>query len=99
MVYAIHHASYNRTMRKLYVWQSRIGPFYITTNDEGQFYPYFDGEALGAYSRPEQAVNDLAGGHTFSITGGVDTATLGIPEDLAEWSRYSGNDLRGLSPE
>jgi hypothetical protein len=49
--------------------------------------PFIMMESLGSYSNPQQAADDLAGGHTFSISSGVDTATLGIPDDLGEWER------------
>lgn len=78
-------------MRKQYAYQTRIGTFYIVSTDDGRFHPYYDGETLGAYSSPQHAIDDLAGGHTFSIAGGVDTSTLGIPCDLGEWERYAVN--------
>ena len=75
-------------VRNLFVWNTRIGPFYIAEMD-GRYHPVYDGESLGSYARPEQAAEDVAGGHTFSISSGIDTATLGIPEDLCEWQRVS----------
>jgi hypothetical protein len=71
-------------MRKLLVWNTHIGPFYIA-EERGRYHPVYDDEPLGSYARPEQAAADLAGGHTFSIRGGVDSASLGIPADLSEW--------------
>lgn len=73
-------------MRKLYVYKTRVGPFYIAEHG-GRFHPVFDDESLGSYATPEQAAEDLAGGYTFSPPGGVDPAKLGIPEDLSEWER------------
>lgn len=73
-------------MKRLYVFHTRIGPFYIGERG-GRFHPIYDDESLGSYSQAWQAAEDLAGGHTFSISSGVDTATLGIPEDLVEWER------------
>ncbi len=75
-------------MRKLFVCNTRIGPFYIAEID-GRFHPVYEDESLGSYERPEQAAEDVAGGHTFSISSGIDTATLGIPEDLSEWGRMA----------
>ena len=60
-------------MRKLYVANTRIGPFYIAES-EGRFHVIYGDNSLGSYSRPEQAI-------------GTDTANLGIPEDLNEWQR------------
>lgn len=73
-------------MRLLYSFRTRIGLFYIGEQG-GRFHPVFDGESLGSYAKAWQAAEDLAGGHTFSISSGVDTATLGIPEDLGEWEK------------
>ncbi len=71
-------------MRLLYVFRTKIGAFYMGERD-GRFHPIFNDESLGSYAEAWQAAEDLAGGHTFSIPSGIDTATLGIPEDLAEW--------------
>ncbi len=76
-------------MRKLYAWQTRVGWFYIVAEANGRFSPMFDGETLGSYSTAQQAVDDLAGGHTFSISGGADTSKLGIPDDVSEWKPYT----------
>lgn len=73
-------------MRQLFVFETRVGPFYISEH-EGRFHPVFKDESLGSYARPEQAAEDLAGGHTFSASGVRDTAALGIPMDLVEWER------------
>lgn len=73
-------------MRKLFYWETRIGTFYIAENG-GRFHPVYDDESLGSYARPEQAAEDLAGGPTYSISSGVDIATLGIPADLGDWHR------------
>ena len=78
-------------MRKLYVVQTRIGPYYIGRDRNGRFHPMEGDESLGSYATPEQAVDDLAGGHTFSPPSGIDTATLGIPADLGEWAREGGS--------
>ena len=74
-------------MRKLYVCNTRIGPFYIVESG-GRYHPYYDGEPLGTYDNPQQAVDDLVSGQTFPIPGGTDTTTLGIPKDLDKWTRF-----------
>jgi hypothetical protein len=71
-------------VRKLYVWNTRVGPFYIAERG-GWFHPIFDDESLGSYATPQHAVDDLAGGHTYSAGVGIDTAALGIPDDVNEW--------------
>ena len=77
---------YNLLMRKLCVWNTRVGPFYIAES-EGRFHVIYDDTSLGSYLRPEQAAEAFAGGLTFSISSGIDTATLGIPENLSDWQR------------
>jgi hypothetical protein len=78
-------------MKKLYVYRTSVGSFYIGQSDDGHFHPIFDNEILGSYAHAWQAAEDLAGGHTsgldISSKGRVDTAKLGIPEDLSEWER------------
>ena len=73
-------------MRLLYVFHTRIGPFYIGEQN-GRFHPIYKDDSLGSYATAWQAAEDLAGGHTFSISSGIGTATLGIPEDLGEWEK------------
>jgi DUF2934 family protein len=73
-------------MKKLYVRHTRIGPFYIVES-AGNFHVFYQDDALGIYPSADSALADVVGGHTFSIAGGIDTATLGIPERLNEWSR------------
>jgi len=75
-------------MKLLHVFHTRIGPFYIGEQN-GRFHPILDDNSLGSYSKAWQAAEDLAGGHTFSISSGIDTATLGIPADLGEWEKVS----------
>ena len=77
-------------MRKLFVWNTRIGPFYITEL-VGRYHPVFNDQSLGSYARPEKAAVDLACGQTFSVVAGVDTSEMGIPSDLSEWQRVPGS--------
>lgn len=61
--------------------------FYIGRSRDGRYHPVFEGESLGGYLTPAQAIDDLAGGHTFTPPGGHDTSRLGIPDDIGEWER------------
>ena len=76
-------------MHKLFKWNTSIGPFYIAAH-EGRYLVIFDDESLGSYATPALAVDDLAGGHTFSAGPGIDTATLGISDELTDWERVGG---------
>ena len=74
-------------MKLLYVYYTKAGPFYIGELD-GRFHAIFDDERLGSYDQADQAAEDLAGGHTFAVSNGIDSATLGIPETVSEWQRF-----------
>jgi hypothetical protein len=54
-------------MRKLFFFKTRVGTFYIAEHN-GRFHPIFDDESLGSYATAQQAAEDLAGGHTSSIS-------------------------------
>ena len=73
-------------MRKLYVFETSAGAFYIGEN-KGRFHPIFREESLGSYATPQQAAEDLAGGHTFSLPGGIEPSDLGIPDALDGWEK------------
>ena len=75
-------------MEMLFVWHTHLGPFYIARGDDGHFHPVYADESLDGYATPELAAGALALGRTTAIAGGVDTADLNIPADLAEWTRY-----------
>lgn len=72
-------------MKPIYKWKTRIGSFYICQSPDGRFHPVYDNESLGSYSQAWQASEDLAGGHTFSISSGEDTSELGIPDHTDDW--------------
>ena len=73
-------------MTKLYKHKTRVGTFYIAEH-AGKFHPLFEDESLGGYTTAQQAVDNLAGGHTFTAgDGSFETDELGIPDDLSEWN-------------
>lgn len=75
-------------MQKLYVYETSAGAFYIAEHN-GRFHPLFQDESLGSYATAQQAVEDLVGGHTFSLPGDIDPAELGVPEDLEDWVKIA----------
>jgi len=75
-------------MRKLYVYETSAGAFYIAEHN-GRFNPVFQEESLGSYATAQQAAEDLAGGHTFSLAGGIDPSELGVPEALEDWVKIT----------
>lgn len=60
------------------------GTFYIRPINN-RFQAMLEDESLGSYMTPQQAADDLAGGHTFSPSSGIDTSTLGLPSDVSDW--------------
>ena len=68
----------------MYSYQTKIGVFYIKHHN-GRWHAMYQDENLGSYISPQQAVDDLTGGHTFSLSNGIDTSRLNIPEDISEW--------------
>jgi hypothetical protein len=75
-------------MRKLYVYETPAGAFYIAEQN-GRFHPVFQEQSLGSYATAQQAAEDLAGGHTFSLPGGIDPSDLGVPEELEDWVKIT----------
>lgn len=71
-------------MSVTYSFKTAAGTFRIVER-AGRFHALLEDEDLGNYPIPEQAADDLASGHTYTPSSGVDTSTLGIPADLSEW--------------
>jgi hypothetical protein len=71
-----------------YVFQTPRGRFAIVPERDG-FNVLFEDEVLGWYGAPEQALDDLVGGHTYLPSNGVDPSTLGLPDELSEWTFMS----------
>jgi len=76
-----------------YVFVTVVGPFTIIEQN-GLFIPNFNGFALGAYVSPQFAADDVADGYANPHPSGIDTATLGIPHDLAEWRYFEGSEKK-----
>jgi len=68
-------------------YQTRAGTFRIVFRDR-RYLAMFDDEALGSYATPGQGADDLAGGHTFTPSNGINTASLGIPDNIHEWEYH-----------
>ena len=73
-------------MKRIFYCETRIGRFYIAEHN-GRFHPLYDDESLGSYVSVKQAIDDLAGGHAFSISSGIDTSTLGISDEVTDWKK------------
>lgn len=73
----------------MFYFPTRQGVVSIVPAPGGRFQVMFQGESLGSYHHPAAAADDVAGGHTFTPSSGIDLGRLGIPQDLSEWSRSS----------
>jgi hypothetical protein len=62
----------------------------IAQAPDGRYHALFRDENLGNYATPQQALDELLGGHTFTHSSGIDTADLGLPDDLSEWTLVRG---------
>lgn len=65
--------------------QTRKGPVFIAIDNNGRFHPIWKNESLGSYPSAIAAIDDVAGGHTFSPSDGTDMDSLGISSDPADW--------------
>jgi hypothetical protein len=78
-------------MRKRFRFKTRVGYFYLA-EQEGRVHVVFDEVSLGSYANAALALDDLVGGHTFSPGAGIDTAELGIADELSEWEPVERDD-------
>jgi hypothetical protein len=69
-------------------YQTRVGTFFIRLID-GRYHIIFRDRGYGSYHSPEAAVDDLAGGHTYSLPDEIVSSELGISRDLSAWTRSS----------
>lgn len=69
----------------MWYYETRFGIVRIVPY-QGRFHIIYDEESLGSYSTPEQAVDDAAGGHTFTPSNGIDLDEFGLPDCIQEWS-------------
>jgi len=68
-----------------YSYKTRAGTFFIKQISH-RWHVIYQDDSLGSYHSPQHALDDLVGGHTFSPSNGIDTSSLGIPDELGEWS-------------
>lgn len=71
-------------MCKLYVFYTTVGPFFIAYS-KGQYQVVHEDEVLGCFETPEEAARFIAFRRGFAVTGGINTALLGIPANLRHW--------------
>ena len=72
-----------------YSWPSRIGTFVIRLNAQGRWDIWFQDDMLGSYHSAVSALDDLVGGHC-DWPGTTDPSTLGLPDELGDWTAHVG---------
>ncbi|HSI56804.1 MAG TPA: hypothetical protein VLA16_04560 [Ideonella sp.] len=70
-----------------YSHDSERGPFWLTLGLDQRWHPIWDGEDLGAFASPQDAVMALADGATKTPTCGA-AGALGISGLLQRWRAY-----------
>jgi hypothetical protein len=73
-------------MKLLLGFRTRLGPVFIGQTPDGQYHPVWNGHSLGAYPSVVAAIDDVAGGHTYSPSDGTDLDSLEISRDIGAWS-------------
>jgi hypothetical protein len=71
-----------RTPKGYWEYSTRAGNFRIVPRADGRFVTMYEDEALDPYPSPETAAEALANGDGAMPSSGVDTSTLGIPEEI-----------------
>lgn len=61
------------------------GEFRIAQQPNGRWQAMFEDEGLGSYATAQQALDDLAGGHTFWPSCG-DPSRFKLPADISDWA-------------
>lgn len=69
-----------------YRHNTRCGTFWIALLSDGRWHAAWEDEDLGAYASPQHALDDLAGGTTYWPSSGVNPASLGLPDEISEWT-------------
>jgi hypothetical protein len=77
-------------MSTYWYYGTGVGQCRIVLRPDGRYHAFLGEDDLGSYATPQQALDDLVGGHTFTPSSGVDTAALGLPDDLGEWTLVRG---------
>jgi hypothetical protein len=75
------------TVNYTYYFDTTAGRIFIVPTNDGRFQVEYQGEGLGSYHNPSAAIDDVAGGHTFWPSNGIDFGNLGIPSSINEWHR------------
>ncbi|MFC5498154.1 hypothetical protein ACFPOE_11460 [Caenimonas terrae] len=71
-------------MKLLLAHPTRRLPVFIGQSADGRYHVIYDNCSLGSYAQAHQAIDDAAGGHTFSPPDGTDPGSLGLSDDIGD---------------
>lgn len=66
-------------------YKTRKGVVYLIKRGS-RYHVIYQNEDLGDYPSPQQAIDDVVGGHTESPSNGVDLEEMNLPDDLEDWT-------------
>ena len=66
-------------------YKTHKGTAFIGRSGDGRYHPMWRDESLGSYQSLAGAVEDMAGGHVFTPSDGIDTGLLGLSSDPGDW--------------
>ncbi len=69
-----------------YAWKAPLGLFQIRREPTGWMIWFGDDRYDGPFRTPQQALDNLSGGHGPSLPGGVDAAIEDMPDQIEDWS-------------
>ena len=81
-----------------YQYNTHAGTVSLIPEPKGRYKVMFHEQNLGSYASPEQAADDVSGGHTFTPSDGTDLGRLNIPADLGEWEKKLFFSVQHLRP-
>lgn len=86
--------------RDLYYYQfpTKWGVISIIPETLKSYKVMFDSDHFGSYSTPQQAADDVSGGHTHTPSIGVDFDEMNVPEDIEDWQKKLFAHFKKMRP-
>lgn len=72
-------------MKPVLIHPTAHGEAVIACSRDGRFHAMWKGESLGSYQSAVAAIDDMAGGHTFSPSDGTELDEIGLSRDIGDW--------------
>lgn len=72
-------------MKPVLIHPTASGTAVIARSSDGRFHAVWQEESLGSYHSAVAAIDDMAGGHTFSPSDGTELDEIGLSRDIGDW--------------